>query len=162
MVEDQILLSPEGYKKLDEELQHLRTVRRREVAERIKKARQFGDLSENAEYDDAKNQQAFLEGRIITIEKMLRQAVVVDGYGVDPSEVNIGSLVTLKDSSTGEKYTYTIVGSPEAEPSANRISYLSPVGKAVFGQKAGSHVKVKLPRGWVEYTIVSVERQAQV
>ncbi len=158
MVEDEILLSPEGYQKLDDELRHLRTVKRREVAERIKIARQFGDLSENAEYDDAKNQQAFVEGRIMTVEKLLRLAVVVDGSDIDPTEVNIGSAVTVRDENTGDQYRYTIVGSPEADPAANRISYLSPVGKSLFGKQAGSRVAVKLPRGMVHYEILSVER----
>ncbi len=157
-MEDEILLSPEGYERLDAELEHLRTVKRREVATRIKEARALGDISENAEYDEAKNSQAFVEGRIITLEKILRHAVVVDGQDGDPSEVTVGSVVTLKDLDAGKEYQYTIVGSPEADPGSKKISYLSPVGKAVFGKKEGDRVKAKLPRGNVEYLIAKVER----
>ncbi len=157
-MEDQILLSPEGREKLTGELEQLKTVRRREVAARIKAARQFGDLSENAEYDEAKNEQGFVEGRILELEKVLGLAVVVDGDGVDPDEITIGSTVTLEDKVSGKSVDYTIVSPPEADPAASRISYLSPVGKAVFGLRPGAQVKIRLPRGTVEYSIVSVRR----
>lgn len=157
-MEEEILLSPEGYEKLDKELQHLRTVKRREIARTIKQARELGDISENAEYEEAKNSQAFVEGRIITLENILRHAIVVDGADGDPSEVTIGSVVTLRDTSSGAQHSYIIVGSPEADPRSKKISYLSPVGKAVFGKKEGDVVRAKLPKGTVSYEITSVER----
>lgn len=156
MENNEVLLTPEGLKKLEQELEHLKSVKRREVAERIKVAREFGDLSENSEYEEAKNEQAFIEGRIATLEKMLRHARVVAKEDVDPQQVNIGSTVTLKDLATGEVLQYTIVGSNEADPRQGRISYQSPVGKAVMGRAVGSKVEVRLPAGSVQYEIVSV------
>ena len=158
MPDHEVLLSAEGLKKLEEELEHLKTVKRREVAQRIKTAREFGDLSENSEYEEAKNEQAFIEGRINTLEKMLRQAKVVDQESVDPDVVHIGSTVTLKDLSTGEEFTYKIVGSNEADPSDNLISYQSPVGQAVFKRRAKDVVEVRLPGGVTKYEILAVSR----
>jgi transcription elongation factor GreA len=153
-----VLLSEEGLNKLERELEHLETVRRKEVAERIKQARGFGDLAENSEYEEAKNEQAFVEGRIRSLRNLLRKAVVVDDEELDPDVVNIGSRVTLQDEETGDTFEYTIVGSTEAEPTNFKISYKSPVGAAVFGKNAGEVVRVKLPAGEVKYRIVAVER----
>jgi|SRR5579875_1102956 len=154
----EILLTEGGLKKLEEELEYLKTVRRREVAERIKIARDFGDLSENSEYEEAKNEQAFVEGRILTLEKLLRNARVVSESDADPRRVTIGSTVTLRDLVSGEIYEYTIVGSNESDPAQARISYQSPVGQAVLDQLTGSQVEVRLPRGTARYEIVGVAR----
>jgi transcription elongation factor GreA len=156
--EREVLLTAEGLRKLEEELELLRTDRRKEVAERIKVAREFGDLSENAEYEAAKNEQAFVESRILSLETLLRNARIVQDSDVDPRRVNLGTTVTLRDLDSGELEEYTIVGSSEADPLNNRISYECPVGKSVFGQGAGSTVEVRLPNGTVRYEIVALSR----
>jgi transcription elongation factor GreA len=142
-----VLLTPEGLDKLKEEIEHLSTVKRREVAERIKEAREFGDISENSEYDDAKNEQAMLESRIASLEEKLRSASVIDASELDSDVVRVGSLVSVKDESSGKALKYTIVGSTEADPSENRLSNESPVGKGLLGRKKGDTVKVQLPNG---------------
>ncbi|HHW17447.1 MAG TPA: transcription elongation factor GreA [Firmicutes bacterium] len=157
MAEREILLSPEGKKNLEEELNYLKLVRRKEVAERIKAAREFGDLSENAEYEDAKNEQAFVEGRILTLEKILRHAKVTQDGDKNSEVVTIGSTVTVKDLLNGKIYQYTIVGSQEADPSKKRISNESPVGKALLGQKPGAIVSVVVPAGTFKYQIMSID-----
>jgi len=156
--EREVLLTAEGLRKLEEELEVLKTERRKEVAERIKIAREFGDLSENAEYEAAKNEQAFVETRIMALESLLRNARIVQDADVDPRRVNLGTTVTLRDLDTGELMEYTIVGSSEADPLNNRISYECPVGRAVFGQTAGSKVEVRLPGGVARYEIVALSR----
>ena len=158
MAEKEVILSPEGLKRLEAELEHLKSVKRREVAERIKQARQFGDLSENSEYDSAKNEQAFIEGRIITLEKMLRNAKVWDPSSRVADAIGIGTKVSLKDMQSGTVTEYMIVGATEADPLKNRISNESPVGKAVLGQKAGQTVSVAAPIGILKYEIVSVSQ----
>ncbi len=140
-----VILTPEGLEKLKEELEELSTVRRREVAERIKEAREFGDISENSEYDDAKNEQAMLETRILTLEENLRSALVVAPEDVDTSAVQVGNAVTVKFDD-GKRQTFTIVGSAEADP-PRRLSNVSPVGKALMGKKKGSEVTINLPNG---------------
>lgn len=154
----EVLLTPEGLKKLEDELEHLKSVKRREVAERIKVAREFGDLSENSEYEEAKNEQAFIEGRIITLEKILRNARIVDEESVNPAQVNVGSRVVLKDLESGDVHSYTIVGPSEADPRQSRISYQSPVGQAVMGRGAGQVVEVRLPNRLARFEIVQVSR----
>src|SRR3954465_14889709 len=139
-----VILTPEGLENLKKEIEHLSTTKRREVAERIKEAREFGDISENSEYDDAKNEQAMLESRIMTLEDKLRSASVIDASELSPDLVRVGSLVSVKDEK-GKELTYTIVGSTEADPSANRLSNESPVGKALVGHKVGDAVKATLP-----------------
>ncbi len=156
MAEREVLLSPEGKKNLEEELNHLKLVRRKEVAERIKAAREFGDLSENAEYEDAKNEQAFVEGRIMTLEKMLRHAKLVVEDQINSDTVTIGSTVKVKDLNKGNSLEYTIVGSHEADPARKRISNESPVGRALLGQRPGSVVSVMVPAGTFKYEIVSI------
>lgn len=158
MAEKEVILSPEGLKRIEEELEYLKSVRRREVAERIKQARQFGDINENSEYDDAKNEQAFIEGRIITLEKQLRNARVVTNSGDAPDQVTIGSTVKVKDVQSGEISEYTIVGSAEADPSRRKISNESPVGKALLGLRAGSRVQITVPLGVLDYEITEVTR----
>ena len=142
-----VLLTPEGLDKLKDEIEHLSTVKRREVAERIKEAREFGDISENSEYDDAKNEQAMLEARIASLEEKLRSASVIDASELDSNVVRVGSLVSVKDEGSGKSLKYTIVGSTEANPSENRLSNESPVGKGLLGRKKGDSVKVQLPNG---------------
>lgn len=156
--EREVLLTAAGLQKLEQELEDLKTTRRREVAERIKVAREFGDLSENSEYEAAKNEQAFVEGRILTLENLLRNARIVQDSEVDPHRVNIGTTVTLRDLADGEIYEYTIVGSSEADPLNKRISYQCPVGQAVFGQVTGRTVEVRVPSGVTKYEIVALAR----
>ena len=141
-----VILTPEGLEKLKQEIEYLSTTKRREVAERIKEARDFGDISENSEYDDAKNEQAMLEARLATLEDKLRSASVINAAELSPDVVRVGSSVVVKDDK-GKEATYTIVGSTEADPSANRLSNESPVGKALIGRKTGDEVKVSLPSG---------------
>ncbi|AGA67667.1 transcription elongation factor GreA [Desulfitobacterium dichloroeliminans LMG P-21439] len=155
MAEKEVILTIEGLKRLEEELELLKTLKRREVAERIKQAIEFGDISENSEYDDAKNEQAFIEGRIITLEKMLRNARVIDD--LEGSEiVALGTTVVLRDKDYGDEEEYTIVGSAEADPTSNKISNESPVGKAVLGQPKGVIVEVNVPAGILHYEILDI------
>lgn len=156
LVEKEVVLSPEGLRKLEDELDHLKSVRRREVAERIRQAREFGDISENSEYEDAKNEQAFIEGRILTLEKMLRNAHVVDGSDHAPEEVGIGTRVRVRDEDNAEEEVFTIVGSTEADPSENRISTESPVGKKLIGHRAGDLVTIQAPAGTIRYRLLEV------
>jgi transcription elongation factor GreA len=141
------LLTPEGYEKLKAEIEDLRTTKRREVAERIKEAREFGDISENAEYDHAKNEQAMLEARIAQLEEKLRGASVVDEKQREAGVVSLGSRVRVKDQKSGQSVAYHIVGSAEADPTENKLSNESPVGAALMGKKRGDLVSVAVPRG---------------
>jgi len=152
-----VILTPEGLENLKKEIEHLSTTKRREVAERIKEARDFGDISENSEYDDAKNEQAMLEARIATLEDKLRSASVIDTTELSKDVVRVGSQVHVKDDK-GKDFSYTIVGSTEADPSANRLSNESPVGKALVGHKQGDAVKGTLPSGKQrELTVTKIE-----
>ena len=156
--DSEVLLTAEGLRKLEVELEELKTVRRREVAERIKVAREFGDLSENSEYEAAKNEQAWVEGRVLALENQLRNARIVRESEMDPEHVNIGTTVKLKDVSNGEIVEYVIVGASEADPANSRISYQCPVGQAVLGKVSGATVDVRLPAGTVRYQILSLTR----
>ncbi|MGI9953553.1 transcription elongation factor GreA [Moorellaceae bacterium AZ2] len=156
MAEKEVLLTVGGLKKLEEELEYLKSVKRREVAERIKQAIEFGDISENSEYEDAKNEQAFLEGRILALEKKLRHARIIDTQEVPGDVVSLGSKVTVEDLDSGEQLTYEIVGSVEAEPSEMRISNESPVGRALLGQQVGAVVEVHVPCGTLRYRILGI------
>ena len=147
MVDREIILTPEGFQRLKEEVEYLSSVKRDEVAERIRAARDFGDISENSEYDDAKNEQAMLESRIASLEDKLRSASVIDPSELSQDVVKVGSLVSVKDEGSGKALKYTIVGSTEANPSENRLSNESPVGKGLLGRKKGDTVKVQLPNG---------------
>jgi len=142
-----VILTPDGLEKLKGELEHLSTDRRREVAARIKEAREFGDISENAEYDDAKNEQAMLEARIASLEDKLRSATVIDASDLPSDEVRIGSVVHVKDEKTSKSVKYAIVGSAESDLSAGKLSNESPVGKALLGHKRNDIVEVAVPRG---------------
>ncbi|MDR5709113.1 MAG: transcription elongation factor GreA [Armatimonadota bacterium] len=152
---EEIFLTPVGFRKLEEELEYLKTVRRREVAERIRQAKEFGDLSENSEYEDAKNEQAFVEGRIRELEMLLRNARVIAENGSNGT-VEIGSRVRLRECGTGEEFEFQIVGSAEADPTQNRISHKSPVGQAVLGRRPGEVVEVQTPGGRAVYEIVQI------
>ena len=147
MVNKETLLTHEGVMKLEQELNYLKTVRRRQIAERIKQAIAFGDLSENSEYDEVKNEQAFIEGRIVTLENMLRNARIIDDEDISTDIVSIGSTVKILDIEYDEVMEYTIVGSAEADPGQNKISNESPVGRALIGQKINSVVDVHVPMG---------------
>jgi transcription elongation factor GreA len=142
-----VILTPEGLEKLKTELEHLSTDKRREVAERIKEAREFGDISENSEYDDAKNEQAMLEARIATIEERLRSASIIDTKDASTDVVGVGSVVHVKDEKTGKSVKYSIVGSAEANPTEHKLSNESPVGKALIGHKRNEIVAVQVPKG---------------
>ncbi|MFL5816685.1 MAG: transcription elongation factor GreA [Conexibacter sp.] len=142
-----VILTPDGLEKLKSELEHLSTEKRREVAARIKEAREFGDISENAEYDDAKNEQAMLESKIAQLEEKLRAATVIDARTVGTDVVSIGTTVHVKDQRTSRSETYTIVGSSEANPAERKLSNESPVGKALIGGKRNEIVAVVLPNG---------------
>jgi transcription elongation factor GreA len=141
------VLTPEGLEELKARIDHLRTTRRREVAERIKEAREFGDIAENSEYDDAKNEQAMLEKQIADLEEKLRSARVIDEKSVDTDVVNVGAIVHVKDQKTDKSTKFKIVGSAEADPADSKLSNESPVGKALIGHKRGETVTVPVPRG---------------
>lgn len=142
-----VILTAEGYENLKQELDTLRTDGRREVAERIRVAREFGEIAENAEYDDAKNEQAMLEHKIAQLEERLLNARVIDTSDVDTSVVSIGSVVRLRDVDAKETVEYYIVGSAEANPADRKLSNESPVGRAILGRKKGETVEVTTPRG---------------
>jgi transcription elongation factor GreA len=143
----QSVITQEGLEKLKEEIEHLSTVKRREVAERIKEAREFGDIAENAEYDDAKNEQALLEQRIAQLEERVRRATVIDGKDISTDEVQVGSTVHVKDQKSGDSQKFQIVGSAEADPTEHKLSNESPIGKALLGHKRNQVVTVDVPRG---------------
>ena len=142
-----VILTPDGLEKLTEELEVLRTDRRREVAERIKEAREFGDIDENSEYDDAKNEQAMLEARIAQLEERLSAAQVIDAADISTDAVQVGSVVHVKDEKTGKSQKFAIVGSAEANPAESKLSNESPVGRALIGRKRNEIVSVQVPKG---------------
>lgn len=152
----EVILTEEGLKQLTDELNHLSTAKREEVAERIRQAREFGDITENSEYDDAKNEQALLEGRIALLQEKLRRARVVKASDVETDKVSIGSTVTLRDKDAKATRVYTLVGSAEADPANARLSNESPVGQAILGKKVGDVVTVPVPVGAINYEIVKI------
>ncbi len=155
-MQKEVALTPEGQIRLEQELIHLETVRRREVGERIKEAKEFGDISENSEYDDAKNEQAWVESRIIEINVILAHATIIQSPK-RRDKVTLGSKIKLRDTETSDVHDYQLVGSAEADPTHSKISNESPVGKAVMGAKKGDVVRVPTPRGSViEYEVVSI------
>ena len=158
MVEKQELLTQDGYNKLEEELEYLKTVKRKEVAERLKVAISFGDLSENAEYDEAKNEQAQVEERIVKLENMLRKAVIIDESQIDSDTVTVGCTVKVYDTDFEEEVEYTIVGSAEADPFEGKISNESPVGKALLGARVGEVVEVQVPDGANKFKVLDIRR----
>ncbi|MBP3916016.1 MULTISPECIES: transcription elongation factor GreA [unclassified Clostridium] len=152
------IMTYEGVKKLEEELEYLKTVKRKEITEKIKVALGYGDLSENSEYDEAKNDQAFTEGRIIQLENMLKNAVVVDESEIPKDKVSVGSIVKVMDYEFDEEVEYTIVGSAEADPMNFKISNESPVGSALIGKKVGDVVEVAVPSGVSKFEILEIRR----
>ncbi len=152
-----VILTAEGFDSLKLELDTLRTDRRREIAERIRTAREFGDISENAEYDDAKNEQAMLEHKIAQLEERLSNARVIETGDVDLSVVSIGAKVRLKDVDANQTVEYIIVGSAEADPAEAKLSNESPVGKAIIGKKKGETVEVAAPRGALKFKIMDIK-----
>jgi len=153
----EIILTPEGHEKLKEEIEHLSTIKRREVAERIKQAREFGDIAENSEYDDAKNEQAMLEHRIATLEDRLKSSRVVNRKEIPTGVVAVGTKVKLRDVDAKETIEYQIVGSAEANPGEHKLSNESPVGKAIIGKKKGETVEVSAPRGSLKFKIMDIK-----
>lgn len=152
------VMTYEGIKKLEEELEFLKTVKRKEITEKIKVALGYGDLSENSEYDEAKNEQAFVEGRIIQLENMLRNASVVDESELEKDVVSIGSVVRVKDFDFNEEIEFHIVGSAEADPMEYKISNESPVGSALIGKKSGDIIEVNVPEGVSKYEVLEIKR----
>jgi len=153
----EVILTPEGYERLKQEIEELSTTKRREVAERIRIAREFGDIAENAEYDDAKNEQMLLEHRIATLEERLRDARVISKKDIAKDVVSVGSKVKLRDVAAKETIEYRIVGSAEANPAENKLSNESPVGKAIIGKKKGETVVVTAPRGTLKFKILEIK-----
>ena len=152
------IMTYEGVKKLEEELEYLKTVKRKEITEKIKVALGYGDLSANSEYDEAKNDQAFTEGRIIQLENMLKNAVVVDESEIPKDKISVGSIVKVMDYEFDEEVEYTIVGSAEADPMNFKISNESPVGSALIGKKVGDIVEVTVPSGISKFEVLEIRR----
>ena len=152
----QVMLTAEGLRQLEEELDLLKGEKRKEIAEKIKVARSYGDLSENSEYDDAKNEQAMLEARIVTIEATLKNAVIIDEEGISNEHIHVGSSVKLENITLGREVTYKIVGSNESNPSEGKISDESPVGLALLGHAAGDVVEVEAPMGVIGFKVLEI------
>ena len=153
-----VLLTAEGLRQLEEELDLLKGEKRKEIAEKIKVARSYGDLSENSEYDDAKNEQAILEARIATIEATLKVAVIIDENEISDQLVHVGSLVKVENISMGREVEYRIIGSNESNPKENKISDESPVGRALLGKKVGDVVEIEVPAGLMTFKTLSVSK----
>ncbi len=153
----EVKLTREGFEKLKDEIELLSTTRRHEVAERIKSAREFGDISENSEYDDAKNEQAMLEARIALLEERLRDASVIEADELSSDVVSLGAFVAIDGPAGIGKHTYQIVGSPESNPDENRLSSESPIGKALLGHKKGDLVDIVTPKGPIKVKVVSIK-----
>lgn len=158
MSEKEVVLTADGFKRLSEELEDLTTVKREEISARIKDAREFGDISENSEYNEAKNEQAKLEMRIEDLERKLRNARVLSGSEIKTDVVGIGSEVKLKDEKSGKAISFMVVGSAEADPGQNRFSNESPIGRAIMDHKAKDVVTVQTPRGNTKYKIISIKK----
>ena len=152
----QVKLTEDGLKQLEEELEYLKTKKRKEVSEKIKVALGFGDVSENSEYDEAKNEQAQVEARIVSVENMLKNAIVIDESERDTSKVELGATVTIHDIEFDEDITYKIVGSTEADPDEGRLSDESPLGKSLMGKAEGEMIDVDAPAGVIQYKILKI------
>jgi len=158
-MKNRTVLTREGLKKLEEQLDYYVAVRRNEIAEQIAIARGFGDLSENAEYDEAKNEQGKLEEEILRLDNMIRTAIVINDDDITTEQVSVGTIVKVKDLETGDVEEYAIVGAQEADPYENKISNESPVGAALLGHKAGDKVEVEVPMGVLNFEVLSITRQ---
>jgi len=152
----EVILTEEGLKQLQDEVNYLSNVKREEVAEQIRQAREFGDISENSEYDDAKNEQALLEHRIANLQEKLRRARVIKDSDIETDKVSVGSTVTLRDKKVGDVRIYTLVGSAEADPSKAKLSNESPVGQAILGKRVGDMVTVNIPIGALDLEILAI------
>lgn len=159
MAEKHVVLTYEGVKKIEEELNYLKTVKRKEVTEKIKVAIGYGDLSENSEYDEAKNEQAFVEGRIATLENMLKNAKIIDDEDIKTDVVSIGSTVRVKDLEFDDELEFTIVGSAEADPVLMKISNEAPIGRGLLGKKVGDKVEIQVPDGVSTFEILEIKRR---
>jgi transcription elongation factor GreA len=155
-VERDVILTPQGYEKLKAQIEELQTVERRRVADRIREAREFGDISENSEYDDAKNEQALLEARIARLQEKLRSARVIDTSDLPTDVASVGTRVKVKDVDHGDEDEYEIVGSAEADPGRGRLSNESPVGRALIGAKVGDVVEVSAPAGAIRLEVLEI------
>ncbi|SDY57655.1 transcription elongation factor GreA [Tindallia californiensis] len=158
MTNKEMVLTPKGKEKIENELEQLKTVRRKEIAARIKQAIEFGDISENSEYDEAKNEQAQIEEKINKLENTLRQAVIIDEEDIRTDTVSIGSLVHVKEEGDDEVVEYMIVGSAEADPYEAKISNESPVGRALIGKKVGEKAEVQIPDGVTFYEVIKIDK----
>jgi transcription elongation factor GreA len=156
----EVILTADGMKQLQDEITHLSTVKRDEVAERIRQARDFGDISENSEYDDAKNEQAMLEHRISVLQEKLRCARVIKESEIETDRVCVGTTITLRDQNQDTICSYTLVGSSEADPAKSRVSNESPVGQALLGKRVGDVVVVPVPAGSLQFEILSIEKMS--
>jgi len=154
----EVILTKEGLEKLESELEYLKSVKREEVAERIKQAIAFGDISENSEYEDAKNEQAFIEGRILSLEKTLKNARLMEDSDIRTDIVSLGSRVVLQEMKSGRKFSVVVVSSVESKLRDGKISDESPVGRAILGQQIGSEVEVEAPAGIMKYKIINVQK----
>lgn len=154
----QVILTYEGVRKIEDELEHLKTVRRKEVTQKIKTALSFGDLSENSEYDEAKNEQAFVEGRIATLENMLKNAKIIDDEDIKTDVVSIGSVVKVRDLEYDDEFDFIIVGSAEADPGKMKISNEAPIGKGLLGKKVGEKAEIQVPDGIITYEVLEIRR----
>ncbi len=158
MVTKETILTNKGKDKIEAELEQLKTVRRKEIAARIKQAIEFGDISENSEYDEAKNEQAQIEERIMKLENILKIAVIIDEDEISTDMVSVGSTVYVKENDAPEEIQYTIVGSAEADPYEMKISNESPVGKALLGKKVGEKIDIQIPDGTTVYEVIKIEK----
>ncbi len=158
MQQERMIISKEGLDKLKKELHELRGPKRKEVAQRIKEARALGDISENSEYDDAKNEQAFIEGRIKELEQMIKIAKVIKEDEIDTTKVNVGTTVKIKNLDSNEEVKYTIVGSTESDPDDGKISNVSPIGSGLMGNSVGDVVEIEVPVGVIRYEILAIRR----
>jgi transcription elongation factor GreA len=152
----EVILTEEGLKQLQDEVNYLSNVKREEVAEQIRQAREFGDISENSEYDDAKNEQALLEHRIANLQEKLRRARVIKDSEIETDKVSVGTTVTLRDKKVGDVRIYTVVGSAEADPTKAKLSNESPVGQAIIGKRVGDVVTVNIPIGALDLEILAI------
>ncbi|MCX6090714.1 MAG: transcription elongation factor GreA [Candidatus Atribacteria bacterium] len=164
-VEERIILTREGYQKVEEELKQLKTTKRKEVAEKINQALAFGDLSENAEYEEAKNEQAFIEGRILVLEEKLMKATIVDdnngGSGLTGGRIHLGATVLLENLNSGKRMEYSIVDSVGANPSLQKISFESPLAQALIGKDRGDEFELKVPAGMVRYRVIDIRKKEE-
>lgn len=156
MANDEVILTQEGLEKLEDELKELKTVKRKELAERLKLAISYGDLKENSEYHSAKDDQAFMETRVLILEKMLKNARVISSDNMDSNKVGVGSIVLLNDIEFAEKIEYKLVGPAEADVTDNKISYESPLGKELMGKEVGSVIHVNAPMGVIKYELLEI------